>query len=240
RGRVGRSARRGYCYAFFQKGKQLTEVQERRLRAIREFTDLGAGFKIAMKDLEIRGAGNLLGTAQSGFMESIGYDMFLRILDETLRKRKGEHTEERVDTRIELKLSAYISDEYVGDSQTRIDMYKQISALEGSGEELLQTFEDKYGAAPVALRNLLRIAEIKYYCEMMGIVLVRETANQVFLKFAEDHKMDFFKMGAMLNECKFVTYVTGTSEELRMEKPEDANWIEDIARKIETVYNYLM
>lgn len=240
RGRVGRSARRGYCYAFFQRGKQLTEVQERRLRAIREFTDLGAGFKIAMKDLEIRGAGNLLGTAQSGFMESIGYDMFLRILDETLRRRKGEHSEEREDTRIEFKVSAYISDEYVADSQTRIDMYKQISALEGRGDELLRLFEDKYGPAPTALKNLLCIAEMKYYCEMMGISLVRESGNQVFLRFSENHKMDFFKMGAMLNDCKFVTYVTGESEELRIDKPDEANWISDIARKIETVYNYLM
>lgn len=130
RGRVGRSSRRGFCYAFFQKGKQLTEVQERRLRAIREFTDLGAGFKIAMKDLEIRGAGNLLGTAQSGFMENIGYDMFVRILDETLRKRKGEDLGAKVEAKIELKINAYIPDDYVSDSQARIDIYKQISALE--------------------------------------------------------------------------------------------------------------
>lgn len=242
RGRVGRSSRKGYCYAFFQRGKQLTEIQERRLRAVREFTDLGAGFKIAMKDLEIRGAGNLLGTAQSGFMEVIGYDMFVRLLDETLRRRKGEQLSEQIEAKIELKVNAYIPDDYISDSQERIAVYKQISAVsaEAGTAGILSELEDRYGKAPIPLRNLLRVSEIKSMCEGIGIALVREQGGHIYLRFSPDAKLDLFRMGAMLNKNTDVSYCSGKVEELRLERPEDEERIAEIAKTVKRIYNDLM
>ncbi len=239
RGRVGRGVRRGYCYVFFQKGKQLSEVQERRLRAIREFTDLGAGFKIAMKDLEIRGAGNLLGTAQSGFMENIGYDMFLRILDETLKRRRGERVVERTECRVEINVNAYIPEDYVADAQERIDMYKQLSAMEVKSDELLGKFEDRYGKAPEPLANLVDIANIKNIAEQIGVAFVYQSKGFLYLRFDPSVAQDVYKLGNMLAEYKEVTFCSGKHEELRLEIPDESNWIHSVAKKIETVYSYL-
>lgn len=239
RGRVGRGIRRGYCYVFFQKGKQLSEVQERRLRAIRELTDLGAGFKIAMKDLEIRGAGNLLGTAQSGFMESIGYDMFLRILDETLKIRRGERTDERTLCRVEINVNAFIPDDYVTDAQERIDMYKQLSAMEIRADELLAKIEDRYGKVPAPLANLVDIASIKNFAEQIGVSFVYQSKGNLYLRFDKSFRQDVYKLGKMLSEYKEAAFCSGQHEELRIAIPDEGGWLHTVAKKIEKVYSYL-
>lgn len=239
RGRVGRSSRRGYCYIFFQKGRQLSEVQERRLRAIREFTDLGAGFKIAMRDLEIRGAGSLLGTAQSGFMDTIGYDMFSRMLSEVIQRRKGEEPERVTDTRVELKVNAYIPDNYVEDAQTRIDMYKQISAMEDGVEGLEKSFADRFGPVPEPLEDLLYVAHIKQMASHIGVEFVQGRGlDELWLRFEKGIELDRLGMMRLLGENDDIKYVMNKSEALKIENT-DLGDLKSIAKSVEKVYSYL-
>ncbi len=239
RGRVGRSAKRGYCYAFFQKGKILNEVQERRLRAIREFTDFGSGFKIAMKDLEIRGAGSLLGTEQSGFMDTVGYDMFLRLLETAIRKRHGEEAVELEEARVELQASAYIPKDYVDDVQTRIRLYREISAMEDEAESILAEIEDQFGTAPRALKNLLNIAEIKSMSEHIQVTRIGEESGELYFRFKQGATFDLQRMGSMLNNVSEIVYRSGASEELRMKKPTTQEWTDIVAKTMRKVYSYL-
>ncbi len=239
RGRVGRSSRRGYCYAFFQKGKMLNEVQERRLRAIREFTDFGSGFKIAMRDLEIRGAGSILGTAQSGFMDTVGYDMFIRLLEQAVRKRNGEEMVDKTEARVELNASAYIPKTYVEDAQTRISLYRQISSMETGIDSILNDVEDRFGKAPRELKNLLNIAEIKNLAEEIGVVRIGEESGELYFKFKKDIAFDLERFGEMLKKIKSVTYRSGTSEELRMDRPKSEEWTDIVAKTMRKVYSYL-
>src|SRR5699024_3095603 len=131
RGRVGRSDRLAYGYFTYEKNKVLSEVAEKRLRAIKEFTEFGSGFKIAMRDLEIRGSGNLLGSQQHGHIESIGYELYVKILNEAVRKLKGEVVVEYIETTIDLKVDGYIENRYIEDEEQKIQVYKKISAISG-------------------------------------------------------------------------------------------------------------
>lgn len=245
RGRVGRSRRRAYCYVFFKQNKVLNEVQERRLRAIREFTDFGSGFKIAMKDLEIRGAGNMLGTAQSGFMEAVGYDLFARMLDESLRRRKGEEVRHVGEARIELKVNAYVPETYVAVSQMRIDMYKQIAALSGEEAEynaLYESYVDRFGPVPEELDNLLHLAQIKAICEKMDISTISEKGDAYVLKYAENAELDTRALSEMLAEMSEINfYAAGAVPELRiMNIGREEGWLVRLVKVVEKIYSYFI
>ncbi len=163
RGRVGRSNRMAYAFLLYRRDKLLREVAEKRLAAIREFTDLGSGIKIAMRDLEIRGAGNLLGAEQHGHMEAVGYDLYCKMLNEAVRCLKGEVKEEDYTTTIDLNVDAYIPDSYIPNEYQKLDIYKRIAAIE-SGEELEDMTEeltDRFGDIPKKVEKLLEVADLK-------------------------------------------------------------------------------
>jgi len=188
RGRVGRSNRLAYAYFTYQRDKVLNEVAEKRLQAIREFTEFGSGFKIAMRDLEIRGTGNLLGREQHGHMEAIGYDLYIKLLEDTVKELRGEAVTETVDTSIELQLSAYIPESYISDENQKIEIYKKIAYI-GSHEDLYdieEEIEDRFGDLPQVVRNLLDISYIKHLAKKCGIIAITQKKNNIIAKFESD------------------------------------------------------
>ena len=187
RGRVGRSNRIAYAYLLYTKDKVLTEVAEKRLKVLRDFTELGSGFKIAMRDLEIRGAGNMMGSSQHGHMASIGYDLYCRMLEDTIKLVKGEITKEPVETTVDVKVDAFILSNYIEDETQKIEIYKKIAAIENIDDynEIEEELEDRYSNIPEAVRNLMDIAYIKSKAKTIFIEEIKETAKEIIFKFAD-------------------------------------------------------
>ena len=163
RGRVGRSNRTAYAFLMYKKDKLIKEVAEKRLNAIREFTELGSGIKIAMKDLEIRGAGNLLGADQHGHMEAVGYDLYCKMLTEAVRHLKGEGSKEEFETVIDVNVNAFIPNTYIANEYQKLDVYKRIAGIQNKEDEseMIDELLDRFGELPSSLETLLRIARIK-------------------------------------------------------------------------------
>ncbi len=185
RGRVGRSNRIAYAYLLYTKDKILTEVAEKRLKALRDFTELGSGFKIAMRDLEIRGAGNMMGSSQHGHMASIGYDLYCRMLEDTIKLVKGEITKEPVETTVDIKVDAFILPNYIEDEIQKIEIYKKIASIENMDDykEIEEELEDRYSNIPEAVRNLMDIAYIKSKAKTIFIEEIKETSKEIIFKF---------------------------------------------------------
>lgn len=187
RGRVGRTNRLAYAYLTYRKNKVLDEVAEKRLRAIREFTEFGSGFRIAMRDLEIRGAGNVLGPEQHGFMASVGYDMYCAILEEAVNDALGKpKKEEAAETVIDLDINAFIPEDYVPASNLRIEAYKQIAAIEDLNDRysVEESFEDRYGEIPDVTYNLLEIQMTKLNAQKAGIKEICGCEGGIMFKIA--------------------------------------------------------
>ncbi len=188
RGRVGRSNRVAYAYFAYKRDKVLSEVAEKRLQAIKEFTELGSGFKIAMRDLSIRGAGNLLGAEQHGFIDSVGFDLYSQMLKDAIEQRKGKQgIENTIDVEIDLEVDAYLPDSYISDSKQKIMMYKQfrgVSTLEDI-EELQEEMIDRFGDYPQEVGYLLQIANIKVLAMKEQIELIKQTKSEVTFLFSE-------------------------------------------------------
>ncbi len=163
RGRVGRSNRTAYAFLMYRRDKMLKEVAEKRLAAIREFTDLGSGFKIAMRDLEIRGTGNLLGAQQSGHMEAVGYDLYCKMLNDAVRHAKGITAAEDFETSIDIDIDAYIPPSYIPNEYQKLDIYKRVAGIETQeeAEEMMEELLDRFGDPPQSACNLLKIAQLK-------------------------------------------------------------------------------
>lgn len=178
RGRVGRSARRAYAYLTYKRGKVLTEDAAKRLTAIREFTEFGSGLKIAMRDLEIRGAGNVLGAEQSGHLHSVGYDMYISLLEEAVRQEKGEEIKIK-NCIIDLTISAFIPESYINGSETRLDIYKKIAAIRSKEDELDVTDEilDRFGEPPTQVVKLIKIASLKQRAIDVGVNEIAQNGN---------------------------------------------------------------
>ncbi|CAM3098743.1 transcription-repair coupling factor [Paenibacillus sediminis] len=193
RGRVGRSNRIAYAYFTYQRDKVLTEVAEKRLQSIKEFTELGSGFKIAMRDLSIRGAGNLLGAEQHGFIASVGFDLYSQMLAEEIQKRKvamlGEAVPETKDwnTLIDFGIDAYLPSDYIYDSVQKIEIYKKVAAATSFDDvaELEDELIDRYGDLPQAVVNLLGVARLKIYGRMYGIESITQRGDDLVIKFYE-------------------------------------------------------
>ena len=188
RGRVGRSNRIAYAYLLYTKDKILTEVAEKRLKALKDFTELGSGFKIAMRDLEIRGAGNMMGSSQHGHMATIGYDLYCRMLEDTIKLIKGDIDKEPIETTVDLKVDAYIPSNYIEDEMQKISIYKKIAALETMEEymDIKEELEDRYSEIPQPVYNLMDIAYIKSKAKMLFIEEIKETPKEIIFKFAKD------------------------------------------------------
>lgn len=191
RGRVGRSNRIAFSYFMHEKNKVLTEVAEKRLKAIKEFTEFGSGFKIAMRDLQIRGAGNLLGAEQHGHMSSIGYDLYVKYLEETVKKLKGEDFKEEIDCTIELSIDGFIPDSYINNVEQKIEMYKKISSVENNEEYLDITEEliDRFGDIPIQTDNLLRIAKLKAVCKKIRISNISQKDNFIKIEYFDQNSI---------------------------------------------------
>ena len=188
RGRVGRSNRLAYAYFTYKKDKVLLEIAEKRLKAIKEFTEFGSGFKIAMRDLEIRGAGNLLGPEQHGHMETVGYDMYYRLLEEAVSEIKGEKVKHALETTIDLNINAYIDSAFIQDENQKIEIYKKIAAIKEIKDlyDIQEEIEDRFGSMPETLQNLLEIAYIKALASGNGIVSITQKIDIVNIYFGND------------------------------------------------------
>lgn len=184
RGRVGRSSRRAFAYLTFTRGKVLDEVATKRLEAMREFTEFGAGFQIAMRDMEIRGAGNLLGAQQHGHMEAVGYDMYLRMLSEAVSEEKGEASAaDEAECLIDLQISAHIPDSYIADHAQRLDVYRRIAGIR-TQEDSLDVYDeliDRFGEPPAAVQGLIDVALLRNLAAQNGIEEVKQQGDTVLL-----------------------------------------------------------
>lgn len=192
RGRVGRSTRLAYAYLMYQKDKVLTEVAEKRLRAIKEFTEFGAGFHIAMRDLEIRGAGNLLGTEQHGHMMNIGYELYCKLVDDAVRALGGEIVNpDREETSIELDVPAYIPESYISDELLKLQMYKKIAAIRDVEDEaeVIDELIDRFGEPPLEVENLVKVSHIRAMAENAGIVRIHEEQRKIVFNFLERNQL---------------------------------------------------
>lgn len=200
RGRVGRSNRMAYAFLLYRRDKLLKEVAEKRLAAIREFTDLGSGIKIAMRDLEIRGAGNLLGEAQSGHMEAVGYDMYCKMLNEAVLKLKGEGEEESFTTTIDLNIDAYIPDSYIKNEYQKLDIYKRIATISNEEEmdDMTEELIDRFGDIPKKVQQLLHIAALKGLAHSAYVTAVEQKGADIRFTMYERAKIDPQKIPAML------------------------------------------
>ena len=188
RGRVGRSNRTSYAFLMYRRDKMLKEVAEKRLEAIREFTDFGSGYRIAMKDLEIRGAGNLLGARQSGHMASVGYDMYCKLLAEAIRVRKGEEVAPDFETQIDLDVDAYIPDDYIMNEMQKLDIYKRIANItdDAGYKDMQDELIDRFGAVPECADNLLRIALLKAAAKTLGIDEIKGGSGEITVLMRQD------------------------------------------------------
>ncbi len=185
RGRVGRSDRQGYAYITYKKDKLLSEVADKRLKAIKEFTEFGSGFKIAMRDLEIRGAGSLLGEIQHGHLEQVGYDTYCNLLDEVVREMQGETVKTELDVQIDLNATCYIPDEYISDSSQKIEMYQNIALCKNEEDiqNVVDEMIDRFGNMPKEIENLIEIARIKILCKKHNISKIQSKRNFVLFIF---------------------------------------------------------
>ena len=185
RGRVGRSSRQAYAYITYKKDKMLAEVADKRLKAIKEFTEFGSGFKIAMRDLEIRGAGSLLGEIQSGHLEQVGYDTYCNLLDEVVKEMQGKEVEPDLDIQIDLNVTSYIPDEYISDSSQKIEIYQNIALCKNEQDiqNVVDEIIDRFGNMPGELENLLDIARIKYLAKPLYITKIASKKTSVVFTY---------------------------------------------------------
>ena len=211
RGRVGRSNRTAYAFLMYKKDKMLKEVAEKRLSAIREFTDLGSGFKIAMRDLEIRGAGSLLGRKQSGHMQAVGYDLYCKMLGEAVRHKKSEdlgeaqdYTLDDINTSIDLDVSAFIPDTYIMNEEQKLEIYKRIASIENQAEsdEMKDELIDRFGEVPETALNLLRISLLRTRAHELYILEVKGGNGIIEIKISPSAKIDSGKIPGFVASYK--------------------------------------
>ena len=201
RGRVGRSNRTAYAFLMYRRNKMLKEIAEKRLAAIKEYSELGSGFKIAMRDLEIRGAGNLLGAEQSGHMEAVGYDLYCKMLHEAVSEAKGgTPVEDKFDTSIDIGTDAFIPSSYIANEFQKLDIYKRIAGIESSEEsdEMLEELIDRFGEPPQSVQNLLVIAQLKARAHSLYIKEISQKGEELKLSMFERAVIDPLKIPQLI------------------------------------------
>ena len=204
KGRIGRGDVKAVCYLTYLKGDFISEIARKRLDAINQNTEFGAGFKIAMKDLEIRGAGNLLGPEQSGHMASVGYDMYCKLMKRAVSEAKGELEVERPECSVELGVDAFIPASYIDDDVVKVESYKKIAAVKNTADAkaVQDELKDRFGPLPLSVKNLITISLVKSFGELAGFALITKRENVFRLKYAEETAIDYAKLMRVVNEYK--------------------------------------
>lgn len=204
RGRIGRSNRTAYAFLMYRQNVMLKETAEKRLAAIREYTDLGSGFKIAMRDLELRGAGNLLGAQQHGHMNAVGYDLYCKMLNEAVKEAKGIHTMEDFETSVDLNVDAYIPDSYISNEFQKLDIYKRIAGIETQQDydDMLEELLDRFGEPGKAVLNLLAIAKLKAIAHQGYVTEIKQTGKTVRFTLYEKARLNTEGFPALMQKYR--------------------------------------
>ena len=232
RGRVGRSDKQAYAYITYKRDRLLTEVADKRLKAIKEFTEFGSGFKIAMRDLEIRGAGSMLGEIQSGHMEQVGYDTYCQLLDEVVKEMQGEQVEEQQDVQIDLSVSSYIPDSYIDNSSQKIEIYQNIALCrtEKDIQNVIDEIIDRFGVMPKEVENLIEIARIKQLAKEVGVIKISAKKDGIVFMY-DNSKVDNNKIMKVLDKyASKVRFSPGVQNyiTLKINKDSDKQILEDV------------
>lgn len=248
RGRVGRSNRMAYAFLLYRKDKLLKEVAEKRLAAIREFTDLGSGVKIAMRDLEIRGAGNLLGEEQHGHMEAVGYDLYCKMLNEAVKHLKGELSEDIYATIIDLNIDAFIPSSYIANEYQKLDIYKRIAAIETEEEQedMLEELIDRFGEPPRKVQQLLTIARLKSFANKANIIAIEQKGEEYRFVMYEKAKVNVVRIPELLKKYKgTLTFKADANPYFvykklqRNKKEKDEQILENAHKIVEDIYSLI-
>lgn len=238
RGRVGRTNRVAYAYLMHQADKSLTETGEKRLEAIKEFTQLGAGFKIAMRDLSIRGAGNLLGKQQSGFIDSVGFDLYSQMLEEAVSFKKTGKVKTVKTVEIDLAIDAYIPSYYVSDERQKIDLYKRIRSIQSLEDfhQIQDDFIDRFGDYPEEVSHIMQIGLIKWYAQEQDVEKIKRVANKIFVTFSVEKSKQLFgpKVFEQLSKTKLKAMIQNENQKLIVvldvkDRPSDL-WLDEIKK----------
>lgn len=242
RGRVGRSNRLAYAYFTYKKDKIISEIAEKRLKAIKEFTEFGSGFKIAMRDLELRGAGNLLGPEQHGHMDAVGYDMYCRLMEEAVGELKGEAAKEPIETSIDLNVNAYIDSNFIKDEGQKIEVYKKIAAIRDLQDkyDVEEEIEDRFGNIPEELQNLLEIAYLKNRASKIGVVSINQKGGIISINFGDAKAlMPEVVIKLMDKYDKLINFSSSKTPSivLKPEETKGAGIIKVLKEVIETIYS---
>lgn len=204
RGRIGRSNRTSYAFLMYRPNMVLRETAEKRLAAIREYTDLGSGFKIAMRDLELRGAGNLLGAQQHGHMNAVGYDLYCKMLSEAVKEAKGIHTMEDFETSVDLNIDAFIPDTYISNEFQKLDIYKRIAGIENQSDydDMLEELLDRFGEPTKAVLNLLAIAKMKAIAHQAYVTEIKQIGKEIKITLYEKAKINPVGIPALMDKYR--------------------------------------
>ncbi len=214
RGRVGRSTRSAYAYLMYKPNKVLTEVAEKRLQTIRDFTEFGSGFKVSMRDLEIRGAGTLLGEEQHGYLDNVGYEMYCKLLDEAIREMKGEIVKPKFETSIDINITAHIPKSYIKNEMQKMEIYKKIANIinQETYNDVQEEVEDRFGEIPKEVNNLMDIALFKAFASEMGIVSVVQNGKSIKFTVSQDAKIDVDKIIELSKKASSTIKLTMANE----------------------------
>jgi transcription-repair coupling factor (superfamily II helicase) len=221
RGRVGRSDRRAYAYLLIPPEEALSQIAKKRLAAIREFSDLGSGFRVAALDLEIRGAGNLLGGEQSGHIEAVGFDMYMKLLEQTIKELKGEEIEDEIRATVNLRVDLRIDDEYIPDMNQRLTVYRRMAAVRSADEleRLVHEVRDRYGSPPESVLNLAEYASIRLLADRIGLESIDREGSFVVLKFRPEARLDPAWLFRVVQQRGDVALVPPATLKLDLKKP---------------------
>ena len=235
RGRVGRSNRSAFAYLMYQKGKILSEVAEKRLQTIKEFNALGSGFKIAMRDLEIRGAGNILGQSQSGHMMAIGYEMFTKLLAKSINEMQGIKTIDKSDTLIDININAFIPSNYIENEHIKLSIYKKISHIQNKDDyfDIQEEIEDRFGNLPKSTQNLLEIALLKANANDIGITSIVQKGRRIVFAFKPDAEVDPVKIHSLVQKNKRLSFAINPSPLLSLKLHDDEDFLPILSKLVE-------
>jgi transcription-repair coupling factor (superfamily II helicase) len=238
RGRVGRSDKQAYAYITYKRDKMITEVAEKRLKAIKEFTEFGSGFKIAMRDLEIRGAGSMLGEIQHGHIDEVGYDTYCKILDEVIKEQKGIKTEEEPEVTIDINISSFIPDTYIENQDQKMESYRNIALCRTDEDfkNIEEDLTDRFGKIPEETLNLIKIVKIKEMCKNCGIIKVIQKQNNIILYFEPDKfTLDMAELVHKYNDK--IKFSTGITPYITYKVQDQKNIIQEIGELLKDANN---